>query len=685
MSALAEIPLIGHPRFELRQALGEGGFGVVWQAWDRQHEQMVALKVLHRRDASALRRFKTEFRALANLSHEHLVSLFELHQDESRWFFTMELVDGVSFNDWVAPAVRTLGRTPSIALTRPARPTAISRRHLRASSGSASGLEPASTRAAPVEDPQLEAARLADRARALGAAATSPDPAQIPTRHGPKTPLADPDPFFGIEAPDDDTRALWDATRPRAGFGAGPPLDVARVRAAFRQLVEALAWLHSSGHLHRDVKPSNVLVTRSGELKVLDFGLVTRFWTHDLGAPDPLIGTPVYMAPEVCAGLSASPASDWYSVGVMLYWVLTGYLPFSGPDLQTVVLAKQGLDARPPSEVVSGVPDELDRLCRRLLARNPLERPDAAELLFAFGAYDLGAESLGARPHGALPSFVGRRAEVQALAQVFSEPLLVRSGPDAGPTLALVDGLSGYGKTSLVEHFLRESEGQGCLVLRSRCFERGSVRYKALDGAVDDLARWLASLSKAELDELLPTSPFDRGALARVFPVLPRITEGAHTYGADADPQEVKRRAFMALRHLLHAIARVERVIVAIDDAQWADEDSVAALAELLRPGRGTAGEDDGAEPALGWLVAYRSDEQEASPFLRAFASALVPLVPARRRVSIHVGPLADDEARRLALDLLGPGAAPSALTPSSPRRRGTRCSSTSWRAPSAR
>ena len=73
-----------HPRFVLEHELGHGGFGVVWSAWDKEHAQRVAVKVLHRKDASALRRFKGEFRALANLTHENLVSLYELHQDDER-------------------------------------------------------------------------------------------------------------------------------------------------------------------------------------------------------------------------------------------------------------------------------------------------------------------------------------------------------------------------------------------------------------------------------------------------------------------------------------------------------------------------------------------------------------------------------------------------------------------------
>jgi len=661
-------PFLGTARFEVQRELGSGGFGTVYRVWDREHAQVVALKHLHRTDPIALRRFKQEFRALANLAHSHLVSLFELHQDEGRWFFTMEYVDGANFAEWVRPTLSTSGdaRGSSLLMTRPARPGAG---------------RPASTGAAPAPtavhamyaDTTPSDAFVAVGGDALLAPGVAPPQAAGPAslaalssgprldhasvridgeaRAGPPrasaalpTPLDLAQPFHGIEVPDDATLIAWQATLPH-GHGLGSA-DPERLRTAFRQLAHGLAWLHGSGHLHRDVKPSNVLVSPEGLVKVLDFGLVTRLFSAPQLA-DALIGTPAYMAPELCAGLPASPASDWYSVGVMLYLALTGHLPFSG-DLSSLVLAKQALPARPPSEL-NPVPRELEELCLALLSKNPMSRPDALQILETLGdKRHAASRSVGAFAQG----FVGRRAEVTRLSALLD-------GPDARHDVALVAGLSGLGKTTLVEHVLRSMEERGDrLILRSRCFERGSVRYRALDGAVDDLSQHLAALTNHEIERLLPVDRSECYALGRLFPALPlpAIGAAADEVALPSDPAELKRRAFSGLRHLLVAVAhdrararidpdaRAPGIIIAIDDAQWADEDSLTPLSELLRA----------CPPGLvRWVIAYRSDETATSPFLESLLTEVLP--PLGPRITrLELGPLAPDESVALARERLG-------------------------------
>src|SRR5258706_10462713 len=97
-------PVLGAGRFELRGTLGAGGAGVVYRAFDRQLQREVALKLLRQASGRDLYRFKKEFRSLADIVHPNLVALHELHAADGEWFFTMELVEGVSFIDWVRPS-----------------------------------------------------------------------------------------------------------------------------------------------------------------------------------------------------------------------------------------------------------------------------------------------------------------------------------------------------------------------------------------------------------------------------------------------------------------------------------------------------------------------------------------------------------------------------------------------------
>jgi eukaryotic-like serine/threonine-protein kinase len=174
------------------------------------------------------------------------------------------------------------------------------------------------------------------------------------------------------------------------------PADFDKLREAMRQLVRGISALHGAGKLHRDIKPSNVLVTPEGRVVVLDFGVSTelsRVFDQNLAETDEVVGTVSYMSPEQALAEKLSPASDWYSVGVVLYEALVGGLPFVGSSVNVLTMKTVG-DPVPPSERVADVPPDLDSLCRDLLSRDPERRPGAPEILRRLGR----TESLRAGP-----------------------------------------------------------------------------------------------------------------------------------------------------------------------------------------------------------------------------------------------------------------------------------------------
>src|ERR1700760_4074469 len=120
MSVANATPNLGAGRFEVRGTLGAGGAGTVYRAFDRQLSRDVALKLLRQASGRDLYRFKREFRALAGIGHPNLVALHELHAEDGDWYFTMELVEGVSWLDWVRPGGPPGTRSrPAIAAAQP--------------------------------------------------------------------------------------------------------------------------------------------------------------------------------------------------------------------------------------------------------------------------------------------------------------------------------------------------------------------------------------------------------------------------------------------------------------------------------------------------------------------------------------------------------------------------------------
>jgi hypothetical protein len=421
-----------------------------------------------------------------------------------------------------------------------------------------------------------------------------------------------------------------------AGRDGAP--DVGRLRPALRQLVEGVAALHRAGKVHRDIKPSNVLVTEAGRVVLLDFGIAVDAVTTVVPrtAEFGILGTLEYVAPERCRGEPAAAASDWYSVGVLLYEALTGAVPFAGSTPYAQLLEKQESDPPSPARLAKDVPGDLADICMALLARSPAERLSGGALLERLGISEsrLIVRTEAPRP-GTDVILVGRSAGLAALEEAF----VVAA---RGDVVALcVHGPSGIGKSTLIRYFTtRLAASQRAIVLGGRCYVRESVPYKALDGVMDTLARLLTSLPDATVQRWLPP---EIGALTRVFPTLRRV-EAVDQRAAESpeidDPRELRRRAFAALRALLGAMSAERPIVIHIDDLQWADRDSADLLGGLLAAPRGLR---------VLFVLSFRREDVPTVPFLQWLLSGAPGIVR-----SLPVGPLAAAEAAAFARSVLG-------------------------------
>ncbi len=411
---------------------------------------------------------------------------------------------------------------------------------------------------------------------------------------------------------------------------AGLPASIPRIRQTLAQLVAGVHALHEAGYLHLDLKPSNVLVDRTGQLFVLDFGLIRRVEESPELAADPdtihIAGTPMWMAPEQLTGAAIGEPADWYAVGLMLYWALTGapaFPPQASPrDAARVRMSTEPLPAR---ERVPGLPADLSELATALLQADPTQRPTGRTLL----ELTAGAETLATRQQA---GFVGRRAELDQLREAL---VRVRKGDTR---VVHVSGASGLGKSSLLRRFLHEVRSAGDFIaLNSRCYERETVPYKAFDGLLDQLAALLGS------GDLTPRLPARLTELVQVFPVFAGVPQIAAAL-EDARPPatigvvERRRRAVEALCELFLNLAARRPMMLQIDDLQWADTDSIGLLVRLLAKARRTR---------IAVVLAFRDEEARNNPVIApyfAVASALID-----QQVTIDLQPLADDDARNLA------------------------------------
>ncbi|MFO0628151.1 MAG: AAA family ATPase [Polyangiales bacterium] len=512
-------------RYVVHDVLGAGSFGVVYRVYDQHWRQEVALKTL--RSPSPMQRqwLKAEYRTLRDIVHPNLVRLHELHVDDARCFFTMDIVDGgVPFTERL--------RVPE-------------------------------------------------------------------------------------------------------GPPAAHPAAVRRVCGAAAQLADALQAVQRHGKCHRDIKPSNVLVTPADHVVLLDFGLaspVDRTRVLDT-ARGVIVGTLPYLAPEQYDDPAPLPASDWYSLGLLLHQTLVGALPFGDNLLEEFAAKQRGFS--PAALHGAELPDALVALLLGLLAPDPTARPAPDRVVQTLRA--LAGERAPSAPARLSPQlgegdFIAREGERAAVRDAF------RRAAHGRFTMVELVGPSGIGKTALAREALRElaASERGCLVLEARCHPQESIPYKALDAVVDDLARLWLGLDEEAARALVPPTGAD--ALTHLFPELRRVGHLAalHREELAGDPRSLRDEGFAALRAVFATLCARSGVALWVDDLQWADADSLALLDALF---------GEGVAPPVMLLVSRRPEAADDDP-VAALCATLRHRAEAAR---LDLPPLTLEDAASLA------------------------------------
>lgn len=360
---------------------------------------------------------------------------------------------------------------------------------------------------------------------------------------------------------------------------AGGPLDVSRSLEIAKGVARGLAFAHERGIVHRDLKPGNVWLTSDGVAKIGDFGLAVAEGRSRLTQHGLMVGTFGYMPPEQALGNEATAKSDLYSLGCMLYELVTGKQPFTG-DTPTSVIS-QHLNTPPvaPSWHTEHCPPALEDLILALMAKDPATRPASAQAVLAeLERIDPDQRSRSHSDSAANPLdrlargvFVGRERELERLRTALDGALAGRG------SLVMLVGEPGIGKTRTTQELETYARMRGAKVLWGRTAETaGAPPYWPWVQAARDyreqteeeVRRRQYEPFALDLQRILP-------ALSDLFPNLPPPP--------DAESAEGQFRLYDALSSFLRSVSTETPLLVVLDDLHWADQATLNVLTHLTR------------------------------------------------------------------------------------------------------
>jgi len=327
-----------------------------------------------------------------------------------------------------------------------------------------------------------------------------------------------------------------------------------RVEDVLIDVGRALNYIHRRGLVHRDLKPSNILIDQSGCCRLTDFGIVKDLQGSDPHKSTTLVGTWAYSSPEQITGQSIDHRSDLYSLGVILYAMLTGRRPFTAKNMSGYLALHQTKKPRKPSVICSGVPAKLEEICLKLLQKAPHDRyQSASEMLHELeDAVVTQAPSAVMTAANWCPPIVGRQKQSDRLAKCVNQLTISQGG------VAFIAGHEGLGKTELIGLVNDHAVTLGIAVYR--------LEFTAADGVLDGAIR-LAEILRRELGNETPLV---------LQSALVSSSQGGQS-------QQLRYQLFDGIREALKVLVEDGPRVLAVDDLQWASGPVIELLGSLVR------------------------------------------------------------------------------------------------------
>ncbi len=376
------------------------------------------------------------------------------------------------------------------------------------------------------------------------------------------------------------------------------PENIDEILQITKQILAALEHAHAEGVVHRDLKPENVIIANDGTAKLTDFGLA-RSISSRLSSEGMIVGTVFYLAPELARGQEYDGRADLYALGVMLYELTTGELPFTSDDPIAVISQHLNAPVIPPRAKNPDLMPAFEALILNLLAKDPDDRAGSAgEVIHALDrlANDL-VEAVVSAELSVLDRIVrgrliGRHHELAEATALWQTAVSGRG------QVLFVSGEPGVGKTRFVKELGTRVEISGGEVLIGECYAEGSTPYapfaQIIRVALENGKP--TNLSEAVLNDLITLVPELKTRFPEAKPINSLESESQH------------HQLFESVVKLCQAKADQAPLLIFLDDGHWADSGTLQLFRHLARRTR---------DLRLMFVSTYREIElDETRPFL---------------------------------------------------------------------